>query len=79
VLNMSSTAAREAHVKLGTDEKVVPAGPTVVSVLKEELGVPATDVLWLISGHGRRPLGDEETLDVENGLHFEAIGGGGVS
>jgi hypothetical protein len=76
---MSSTAAKEAHVTLGTDEKVVPAGPTVVSVLKEELGVPATDVLWLVSGHSRRPLGDGETLDVKSGQHFEAIGGGGVS
>jgi hypothetical protein len=76
---MSARATREAHVKLGKDKKVVPAGDTLVSVLKIELGVSETDVLWLIEGHKRRPLGDQETIDVHSGLHFEAIGGGGVS
>lgn len=76
---MSSTKAKEARVKLGAEERLVPAGPTRVSVLKEELGVPATEVLWLVKGHARRPLGDQETIDVENGQHYEAIGGGGVS
>jgi hypothetical protein len=76
---MSSTQAKEAHIKLGTEEKRVPAGPTLVSVLKEELGVPQADVLWMIKGQTRRPLGDQETIDVESGQHYEAIGGGGVS
>jgi hypothetical protein len=76
---MTTSATKEAHVKLGTEEKVVPAGETVVSVLKTELGVAETDVLWLVKGQERRPLGDQESLDVRSGLHFEAIGGGGVS
>lgn len=74
-----NTQVREAHVKLGTEDKTVPAGETIVSVLKSELGVPETDVLWLVHGNERRPLGDDETIDVKSGLHFEAIGGGGVS
>jgi hypothetical protein len=76
---MSTHATREAHVKLGKEERVVPAGETLVSVLKTELGVPETDVLWLVKGHERRPLGDQEMIDIRSGLHFEAIGGGGVS
>jgi hypothetical protein len=76
---MSVRTARQAHVKLGTEPKAVPAGETMVSVLKTELDVPETDVLWLIEGQVRRPLGDQETIDVRSGMHFEAIGGGGVS
>lgn len=76
---MSNTAVKQAHVKLGTEEKTVPAGETVVSVLKTELGVAADAVLWFVHGNERRPLGDDETIDVKSGLHFEAIGGGGVS
>jgi hypothetical protein len=69
----------EAHVKLGTDERTIPAGPTVVRTLKEELGVDPAAVLYLVHGKDRQPLGNEETVDVKSGLHFEAIGGGGVS
>jgi hypothetical protein len=76
---MSNTAVKQAHVKLGNEEKTVPVGETIVSVLKTELGVAADAVLWLVHGNERRPLGDEETIDVKSGLHFEAIGGGGVS
>lgn len=68
-----------AHVKLGTDPREVPAGPTVVSVLKVLLGVPETDGLFLKVPGGRRLLGDQETIDVKSGLHFEAFPGGGVS
>lgn len=73
-----------AHVTLGINdappqEKTVPAGETVVSTLKTELGVDLTLVLYLVHGQKRRPLGNFETVDVESGMHFEAIGGGGVS
>jgi hypothetical protein len=75
---------KEAHVTLGIDEqppvsKVVPAGETKVSVLKNELGVDPTAVLYLVHGKERRVLDDSETLDVESGMHFEAIGGGKAS
>ena len=45
---MSNTAVKQAHVKLGNEEKTVPAGQTMVSVLKTELGVAADAVLWLV-------------------------------
>lgn len=72
-----------AHVTLGkgrdTVAKTIPAGPTPISTLKNELGVAATDVLYLRHGNDRRVLGDGETLDVQNGMHFEAVESGGVS
>jgi hypothetical protein len=68
-----------AHVKLGEEAKQVPAGPTIVRNLKAALGVAETDVLYLVHGRERRVLGDDETIEVKSGLHFEAIGGGGVS
>jgi hypothetical protein len=75
---------QEAHVTLGIDEqppvpKVVPAGETKVILLKKELGVEPTAVLYLVHGKERRVLDDSETLDVESGMHFEAIGGGKAS
>ena len=74
---------QEAHVtvKIGkqTFEKTVPAGQTEVNKLKAELAVPATSTLYLIHGNQRRVLGDQEHLDVESGMHFEAVEGGGVS
>jgi hypothetical protein len=78
------TKVKEAHVTLGIDEqppvpKVVPPGDTKVSVLKEELGVDATAVLYLVHGKERRVLDDSEKLDVESGMHFEAITGGKAS
>ena len=76
---MTNTAVKQAHVKLGTEEKTAPAGETIVSVLKTELGIAEDAVLWFVHGNKRRPLGNEETIDVESGAHFEAIGGGGVS
>jgi hypothetical protein len=73
-----------AHVTLSVDgaapqPKEVPAGETVVSQLKAELGVDGTAVLWLLHEGKRRPLNNSESLDVESGMHFEAITGGGVS
>jgi hypothetical protein len=78
---MTATKAKQklAHVKLGTEEKSIPAGPTLVRLLKQELGVDPVDVLYLVHGHERRVLADDETIDVESGQHYEAIGGGGVS
>lgn len=68
-----------AHITLDGKPREVPAGPTVISELKRELGVDPTFVLYLLHGHERRPLGDTETLDVVSGMHFEAVPGGGVS
>ena len=70
---------RIAHVTLGDHELEVPEGPTEVRQLKSELGVPEADVLYLKHGHDKRILGDDEVLDVKDGMHFEAIPGGGVS
>jgi hypothetical protein len=75
---------KEAHVTLGIDDqppqaKVVAAGQTVVSMLKSELGVDSTTVLYLVHGQRRTVLDNSQTIDVESGMHFEAIGGGGVS
>lgn len=69
----------EAHVKLDNVEHVVPAGLTVVSVLKTELGVDPASSLFLKEHGKRRLLADDEVIDVESGMHFEAIPGGGVS
>lgn len=68
-----------AHVKLGTEPREVPAGPTVVSALKTLFGVPETDSLFVKEHGKRRLLGDQEVIDVQSGLHFEAFPGGGVS
>lgn len=60
-------------------EKEVSAGPTQVSVLKAELGVPEPAILWLIEGQKRTQFDNSETIDVRDGMHFEAIEGGGIS
>jgi hypothetical protein len=77
------TQTPTAHVTLGkgkdTVEKTIPSGSTAIPTLKNELGVAATDVLYLRHGNDKRVLGDGESLDVENGMHFEAVEGGGVS
>jgi hypothetical protein len=63
-----------------TVEKTVDAGPTKVTVLKAELGVPEDSSLWVIGRDGRkRVLADHETYDVRAGDHFEALVKGGVS
>jgi hypothetical protein len=68
-----------AHVKLGTDAREVPAGPTQVSLLKAELGVDPAQSLFLKDRGKREPLTDEQVIDVQSGMHFEALGGGSVS
>jgi|SRR5712691_9591399 len=77
-----------AHVILVVDEdgdeskpveKEVSAGPTLISTLKTELGVPEVAILWLIEGQTRTQFDNSETLEVRSGMHFEAIEGGGIS
>jgi hypothetical protein len=85
---METQKTAEAHVVLVVDEdgqdskpvdKEVPAGPTQVSILKAELGVPEAAILWLIEGQKRTPLDNSETIDIHSGMHFEAVEGGGIS
>jgi hypothetical protein len=47
--------------------------------LKLELDVPAAETLFEKIDGKRVPLANEKTIEVKNGLHFEALGGGGVS
>lgn len=73
------TTKTDAHVVLDDVEHVIPAGPTVVSQLKAELGVEPAASLFL-KEHGKRELlADDATVNVKSGMHFEAIPGGGVS
>jgi hypothetical protein len=69
----------DAHVKLGDEARVIPAGSTVVSKLKEELGVDAAQSLFMKDRGKRRLLANDEVVDVKDGMHFESLGGGGVS
>lgn len=68
-----------AHVKLGDENKTVPAGTTTVPQLKVELGIDPAEVLYLKKGNERVLLADHESIDVKSGMHFEAVTGGGVS
>lgn len=73
-----------AHVTVGINDgpvqhKSIPAGETVAAVLKTELGVDPAVVLYLLHGKTRQLLNDNQTVEVKSGMHFEAIGGGGVS
>jgi len=69
-------------VEITVDDKTrtveVRGGPTVVSELKKELGVPDEDTLFETKPR-KRPLGDHEEIDVLPHQAFEAIHGGGVS
>lgn len=61
-------------------EKTIPGGPTKVTELKAELGVPEPNALWVIESSGKKhQLGDHETHDVKEGDHYEAFIRGGVS
>ena len=63
-----------------TTEKEIPAGETPVLTLKQELGVPATESLFLVNKDGKRKLlADHEHHNVKAGDHFEVVGKGGVS
>ncbi len=58
----------------------IDSGPTKVTALKSELGIPEDSALWVIHADGKRkPLGDHETYNVKAGDRFEAIVRGGVS
>jgi hypothetical protein len=57
----------------------IESGPTKVTALKAELGIPEDSALWIIRHGKKKPLGDHETFDVKAGDHFEAIVRGGVS
>lgn len=70
---------KEAHVTLDGVAHVVPAGRTVVSKLKEELGVDPTASLFLKEHGKRRLLADHRVIVVKSGMEFEAIPVGGVS
>jgi len=63
-----------------TDDKEIPQGPTKVTELKSELGVPAESALWLISKtEKKKQLGDHETHNVKAGDRYEALVRGGIS
>jgi len=63
-----------------TEEKKIEEGPTKVTTLKQELGIAEADALWVVNRHGKKkPLGDHETHDVEEGDRYEALVRGGVS
>lgn len=78
-MDTTSSLTHLAHIKIGTKEVEVPAGPTVVRTLKGELGVDPTFTLELVHGNEISILGDDQTVDVRSGLHFEAVPGGTVS
>lgn len=63
-----------------TSEKEIPSGPTEVTALKQELGVPETESLFLVR-EGKKPklLADHEKHNVKEGDHFEVVGKGGAS
>ncbi len=63
-----------------TVEKQIASGPTKVTKLKRELGVPEDSSLWVIAKKGEKKLlADHETHDVKAGDHYEALVKGGVS
>lgn len=61
------------------EERSIPSGPTPVPTLKEELGVPAEESLFLVRHGKRKLLADHEHHNVKAGDHFEYVGKGGVS
>ena len=69
----------DAQVTLDGVEHTVPAGRTVVSKLKEELGVDPASSLFLKKNGKRRLLADHAVIVVKTGMEFEAIPVGGVS
>jgi hypothetical protein len=66
------------------EEREVEKGKTEVSLLKQELGIPAELALWVITkrggGHGDRTrLADHDTYNVHKDDHFVVLRPGGVS
>jgi hypothetical protein len=58
----------------------IPSGATKVPELKTELGIAATDALWVVEKGGKKKaLADHESHNVKEGDHFEALVKGGVS
>ena len=58
----------------------IESGPTKVPELKGELGIAATDALWVVEKSGKKKaLADHETHNVKEDDHFEALVKGGVS
>jgi hypothetical protein len=57
----------------------IESGPTKVTVLKSELGLPEESSLWVIHDGKKKPLGDHETHDVKDDDRYQAIVRGGVS
>ena len=63
-----------------TESKTIPGGPTKVTSLMAELGVPPTFALWVIEkNEKKKQLGEHETHDVKEGDRYEALPRGGVS
>ena len=79
----------EVHVSLTiTDEngatqvveEDVDGGPTPVTTLKSELGVPVEGALWVVDRNGKKKqLADHEKHNVKDGDRYEALVRGGVS
>ena len=63
----------------GQQKFELPASPIQVSDLKALLGVPEAETLFEKDGGKRIPLADGQTVNIKPGMHFEALGGGGVS
>jgi hypothetical protein len=62
------------------ENKTIDGGPTPVSELKTELGVPVESALWVVQRSGKKKqLADHETHNVKDGDRFEALVRGGVS
>jgi hypothetical protein len=58
----------------------IESGPTTVTVLKSELGLPKESSLWVIEKNGKKkPLGDHETHHVKEDDRYQALVRGGVS
>jgi uncharacterized protein YabN with tetrapyrrole methylase and pyrophosphatase domain len=55
-------------------------GPTIVTELKERLGIDPASSLWVIDKHNKKKqLADHERHNVKEGDRYEGIARGGVS
>jgi hypothetical protein len=71
----------DAEGNTQSSERSVPGGPTKVTDLKSELGVPPDSALWVMQKEGKKKkqLGDHETHNVKEDDQYEALVRGGVS